>query len=68
MSPGKTALADGGSMDLIFIDIVMTGTIDGVGLATEVRTLYPDLQVVLTIGTAMLRGQRSGFANIAQTL
>ena len=45
-------------MDLIFSDIVVTRTIDGIGLATEVRTLYSDLQVVLTIGIAMLRGQR----------
>jgi DNA-binding NtrC family response regulator len=57
VSPGKTALADGARMDLIFGDIVMPGTIDGVGLATEVRTLHPDLQVVLTIGYSDARGQ-----------
>jgi PAS domain S-box-containing protein len=43
-------LAEGASIDLVFSDIVMPGTIDGVGLATEVRTRYPDLQVVLTTG------------------
>ena len=43
-------LAEGASIDLIFSDIVMPGTIDGVGLAGEVRTLYPDLQVILTTG------------------
>jgi PAS domain S-box-containing protein len=43
-------LADGTKVDLIFSDIVMPGTIDGVGLASEVRSLYPHLPVVLTTG------------------
>jgi PAS domain S-box-containing protein len=43
-------LAEGAAIDLIFSDIVMPGTIDGVGLASEVRTLYPDLEVILTTG------------------
>ncbi len=43
-------LAEGATIDLIFSDIVMPGTIDGVGLASEVRALYPDLQVILTTG------------------
>jgi len=63
VSPGKTPLADGARMDLIFGDIVMPGTIDGVGLATEVRTLHPDLQVVLRSATAMRADSASGFAN-----
>jgi PAS domain S-box-containing protein len=37
-------------IDLVFSDIVMPGTIDGVGLASEVRSLYPRLPVVLTTG------------------
>lgn len=48
----------GARMDLIFSNIVMPGTIDGDGLATDVRTLYPDLQVVMTIGYSDARGQR----------
>jgi PAS domain S-box-containing protein len=43
-------LADGARIDLIFSDIVMPGTIDGVGLANEVRSRYPGLQVMLTTG------------------
>jgi len=43
-------LADGGKFDLVFSDIVMPGTIDGVGLAREIRTRYPHLPVVLTTG------------------
>ena len=43
-------LADGARIDLVFSDIVMPGTIDGVGLAREVRSQYPDLPVVLTTG------------------
>jgi CheY-like chemotaxis protein len=43
-------LAEGTNVDLLFSDIVMPGTIDGVGLAHEVRTLYPNLPVILTTG------------------
>jgi PAS domain S-box-containing protein len=43
-------LGNGAKIDLVFSDIVMPGTIDGVGLASEVRSLYPHLPVVLTTG------------------
>jgi PAS domain S-box-containing protein len=43
-------LEDGTKIDLVFSDIVMPGTIDGVGLAREIRSRYPDLPVVLTTG------------------
>jgi CheY-like chemotaxis protein len=43
-------LADGARIDLVFSDIVMPGTIDGVGLASEIRSHYPHLPVVLTTG------------------
>jgi DNA-binding LytR/AlgR family response regulator len=43
-------LADGAHIDLVFSDIVMPGTIDGVGLANELRSRYPSLPVVLTTG------------------
>ncbi len=43
-------LGDGAKIDLVFSDIVMPGTIDGVGLATEVRARYPHLPVILTTG------------------
>ena len=43
-------LADGTKIDLVFSDIVMPGTIDGVGLASEVQARYPDLPVILTTG------------------
>ena len=43
-------LADGARVDLVFSDIVMPGTIDGVGLASEIRSQYPDLPVLLTTG------------------
>ena len=43
-------LADGVKIDLVFSDIVMPGTIDGVGLASEIRSQYPNLPVVLTTG------------------
>jgi PAS domain S-box-containing protein len=43
-------LAAGTKVDLVFSDIVMPGTIDGVGLASEIRAQYPHLPVVLTTG------------------
>jgi PAS domain S-box-containing protein len=43
-------LGEGAKIDLLFSDIVMPGTIDGVGLATEVRSRYPHLPVILTTG------------------
>jgi PAS domain S-box-containing protein len=45
-----TLLADGTKIDLVFTDIVMPGTIDGVGLAREIRSRYPRLPVTLTTG------------------
>ena len=43
-------LAEGARIDLVFSDIVMPGTIDGVGLASEIRSQYPNLPVILTTG------------------
>ena len=43
-------LSEGASVDLVFSDIVMPGTIDGVGLANEVRLRFPGLPVMLTTG------------------
>ena len=43
-------LAEGTKINLVFSDIVMPGTIDGVGLARELRSQYPDLPVILTTG------------------
>jgi PAS domain S-box-containing protein len=43
-------LAEGTKIDLVFSDIVMPGAIDGVGLASEVRSRYPQMPVFLTTG------------------
>jgi CheY-like chemotaxis protein len=43
-------LADGTTIDLVFSDIVMPGAIDGVALASEVRSRYPHMPVILTTG------------------
>jgi CheY-like chemotaxis protein len=48
----------GANIDLIFSDIVMPGPIDGVGLASEVRSLYPNLPVILTTGYSDAAKQR----------
>jgi CheY-like chemotaxis protein len=43
-------LEDGTKIDILFSDIVMPGTIDGIGLAREINSRYPNLPVVLTTG------------------
>jgi PAS domain S-box-containing protein len=43
-------LEAGTKIDLVFSDIVMPGTIDGVGLAREIGARYPNLPVALTTG------------------
>jgi CheY-like chemotaxis protein len=43
-------LEAGTKIDLVFSDIVMPGTIDGVGLAREIRSRYPSLPIALTTG------------------
>ncbi|UVO27578.1 MASE1 domain-containing protein [Bradyrhizobium arachidis] len=43
-------LETGTRIDLVFSDIVMPGTIDGVGLAREIRSRYPHLPIALTTG------------------
>jgi CheY-like chemotaxis protein len=43
-------LEAGTKIDLVFSDIVMPGTIDGVGLAREIRSRYPNLPMALTTG------------------
>jgi CheY-like chemotaxis protein len=43
-------LEAGTKIDLVFSDIVMPGTIDGVGLAREIRSRYPNLPVALSTG------------------
>src|SRR6202047_5062152 len=45
-----TLLEAGTKIYLVFSDIVMPGTIDGVGLAREIRSRYPNLPVALTTG------------------
>jgi PAS domain S-box-containing protein len=43
-------LEAGTKIDLVFSDIVMPGTIDGIGLAREINSRYPNLPVGLTTG------------------
>lgn len=43
-------LADGTNIDLVLSDIVMPGTLDGRALASEIRSQYPNLPVILSTG------------------
>jgi signal transduction histidine kinase/ActR/RegA family two-component response regulator len=46
------ALANGRPLDLVFSDVMMPGTMNGIELALEVRRRRPELPVVLTSGYA----------------
>jgi CheY-like chemotaxis protein len=39
-----------GGFDLLFSDVVMPGPMDGIGLARQVRALYPDMPILLASG------------------
>lgn len=45
-------LQAGGEVDLVFTDIRMPGSLDGLALARELRRRYPSLPVILTSGNA----------------
>ena len=47
---GWSYLQAGGRADLVFSDVHLPGSMDGLELARRVRKYYPDLQVVLTSG------------------
>jgi CheY-like chemotaxis protein len=54
------ALANGRHIDLVFSDIMMPGTMNGIELAEEIRHRRPGLPVVLTSGFAGAAGRAAG--------
>lgn len=55
-------LAEGGRIDLVFSDVVMPGTMDGLGLAETLARDRPAVRILLTSGFiegGMLEGRRS---------
>jgi signal transduction histidine kinase/ActR/RegA family two-component response regulator len=54
------------ALDLVFSDIVMPGSIDGIELARLVRERRPDLKVLLTSGYPNLKTARSAEDSFAQ--
>lgn len=72
-SNGHEALAhleDGGRIDVLFTDVVMSGGISGYEVATRVRAQRPELPVVLTSGfsEAFVDGEGNGLGDRAQFL
>jgi signal transduction histidine kinase len=59
-------LAAGGTFDIVFSDIVMPGTINGVELAALVAERYPKLPVVLATGYSEAANIPSGLATISK--
>jgi PAS domain S-box-containing protein len=54
------ALQSGKAIDLVFSDVMLSGDVDGVALAQEIRRLYPVLPIVLTSGYAKALSARHG--------
>ncbi|MGI9486719.1 MAG: response regulator, partial [Geminicoccaceae bacterium] len=50
------------AMDLVFTDMIMPGGMSGGDLAREVRSLYPEIKVMLTSGYADHAGIESDAA------
>ncbi len=48
-------LQTGGSADVVFSDIQMPGSMDGIELARRISAEYPDIKIIITSGNAGLR-------------
>ncbi len=48
-------LQAGGQADLVFSDIQMPGSMDGVELARQIQTSFPDIKIILTSGNPGMR-------------
>jgi DNA-binding NtrC family response regulator len=44
------------TIELVFIDVVLPGEMDGLGLAQWIRANYPDIEVMLTSGHGLQAG------------
>jgi PAS domain S-box-containing protein len=55
-------LATEPQIDLVFTDVVLPGTIDGLALAQRISVNYPELPVVLTTGYARRLDAEPGYA------
>lgn len=53
-------IREGARIDLLFTDIVMPGTLDGVALAAAVGEILPDTPVLLTTGWADRAAEQAG--------
>jgi PAS domain S-box-containing protein len=55
-------LQSGEAIDLVFSDIVMPGTVDGLALARRIKGEYPDIAILLTSGYAKaVNAREAGF-------
>jgi CheY-like chemotaxis protein len=61
--PALAILSGGEKMDLLFTDIVMPGTMDGLDLAYQAQRLCPGLRVLLTSGFPGGRGANQRMAD-----
>ena len=50
-------------IDLLFTDVQMPGSMDGVGLARRIRTGYPSVRIILTSGNTGLPADNARFVS-----
>ena len=58
------ALANGRAVDIVFSDVMMPGTMNGLDLAREIQRRHPRLPVLLTSGHLDVTNQVTGAANV----
>jgi PAS domain S-box-containing protein len=54
----RDILANGGHFDLLFSDVVMPGSMNGIELARYVRAHYPHMSILLTSGYTAISGSQ----------
>ena len=59
------AILSGQRVDLLFTDVVMPGSMDGLDLAHHALALRPDLKILLDLGLPGCAGRRPADARIA---
>lgn len=58
------ALSNGRIVDVVFSDVMMAGTMNGIALAHEIRRRRPDIPVIMTSGYAGSPDESAGLEGL----